>query len=248
MSNFNSILSETVDEQARDKVGQRMLREYGAVFAAAGGAVPPDRLIFRDQQEVKKFQDQVEIGCIDFEGVRIELQVPAAAALNRASSQANAMGLCITPRGPDSGRRSYEDTVILWKSRVDPALDHWTSLGRLSRDDADRIRSLTPFDQVSVVLSLEDEGIFFAKDLSKSIVYSVAPPGTSQHLSMLAFDVREFNDPAVREILADNYWYQTVISDLPHFTYLGLGTEEMAARGLKKIDLEERVFWLPDLG
>jgi len=40
------------------------------------------------------------------------------------------------------------------------------------------------------------------KSLDKSIIYSVAPPGASQHLSMLALDVKEFQNAKVRETLA----------------------------------------------
>ena len=64
---------------------------------------------------------------------------------------------------------------------------------------------------------------------------------------MLAFDVAEFSDPKVRAILADNYWYQTVTSDLPHFTYLGVPETELPRLGLKKVAFAERDFWVPDI-
>ena len=153
----------------------------------------------------------------------------------------------MNPRGPDAASRSYNDTVELWRSRVEPALDHWLAKGRISRETAIRIRQMSPFDQVHEVLTLEDEGIFFAKDLSKSILYSVAPPGASQHLAMLAFDVREFDEPVVRDTLAEHGWFQTVTSDLPHFTYLGLSKEELPSRGLKEVENAGRTFWVPDI-
>ncbi|MEJ7699428.1 MAG: hypothetical protein WKF71_07255 [Pyrinomonadaceae bacterium] len=89
---------------------------------------------------------------------------------------------------------------------------------------------------------LELEGMFFSKDLSKTIVYSVAPPGTSQHLSMLAFDASEHENPEVREILARYGWLQTVVSDLPHFTYLGVAENELSGLGLKKLMMEGAPF------
>lgn len=89
--------------------------------------------------------------------------------------------------------------------------------------------------------------MFFAKDLSKSIIYSVAPPGTSQHISMLAFDVEEHDNRNVREILAKHGWFQTVISDLPHFTYLGVKEEELSNLGLKKTGNGGRVYWIPNI-
>ena len=64
---------------------------------------------------------------------------------------------------------------------------------------------------------------------------------------MLALDVQEHGDAQVREILARNGWFQTVISDLPHFTYLGISESELANYGLKKITDGGRVFWIPDL-
>jgi hypothetical protein len=117
----------------------------------------------------------------------------------------------------------------------------------MTHDQANRIRSLAPYEQVPEVFALEEEGIYFAKDLSKSIIYSVAPPGASQHLSLLAFDVAEFGDEDVRRILADHYWYQTVVSDLPHFTYLGVPVSELNDLGLKKVEHQSREFWIPDL-
>ncbi len=96
-------------------------------------------------------------------------------------------------------------------------------------------------------MKLETKGIFFAKDLSKSIIYSVAPPGTSQHLSLLAFDVLEHEDPEVREILSNAGWFQTVTSDLPHFTYLGVRKNELEKLGLRKVNNIDRSFWIPDI-
>jgi hypothetical protein len=244
---FLSRLPPSVLEQTNDGVGQLLLREYGAIFAAGNGVQPPDRLIFRDEREVSSFQSRVEIGTVRFGNITIELQADAAAALKNAVAAAQGVGLSISPRSADSGRRNYNDTVGLWHSRVEPALEHWTSLGKMTRAEADAIRSMSPFEQVPVVLSLEKKGLYFAKDLSKSIIYSVAPPGASQHLSMLAFDVAEFNNSRVCQILADHRWYQTVVSDLPHFTFLGISVNELPGLGLKAVEDNGRTFWLPDL-
>ena len=246
MTSFTTLIPETVSAQARDGVGRRLLAEYGSVFVARGGAVPPDQLIFRDQVEVERFQKSISIDAVKFGEINIELQSVASDALRKAVREAEQRGLSITPRSVDSGRRSYSDTVELWKSRVEPALDHWVEQGRLSREHAERIRSILPFEQVPEVLKLEETGVFFAKDLSKTILYSVAPPGASQHLSMLAFDVAEFNDTQIRQILERNYWYQTVPSDLPHFTFLGVQRAELPGLGLKCVVDSERDFWVPD--
>jgi len=231
-----------------DDVGRRLLKEYGAVFVAGGGTVAPKTVVFKDEKEVAAFQAGVQISKEHIGDFDLELQAPAMNALKNARGEAEAQGLTITPRSGDSARRNYEDTVGLWASRVEPALVHWVGQSKLDQAEADRIRSLTPYEQVPEVFKLESQGMYFAKDLSKSIIYSVAPPGTSQHLSMLALDVAEFQDQKVRAILAKNGWYQTVVSDLPHFTYLGVAENELPGRGLRKqIDGAGRVFWVPDI-
>ena len=97
------------------------------------------------------------------------------------------------------------------------------------------------------MLELEKDGIFFSKDFSKSVLYSIAAPGTSQHIAMLAFDANEFGDARVREILAEHGWFQTVLSDLPHFTFLGLKESELPARGLKSVEVHGQKFWIPNV-
>lgn len=230
-----------------DSVGRLLLSEYGAVFVARGGAVPPDRVVFKDESEVSAFQDGLDVSAETVGEFSIELQSAAMDALRSAIAEALKLGLSITPRGEDSARRNYNETVSLWASRVDPALVHWVGKGRIKQADADRIQSLSPFEQVSEVLKLEEDEIYFAKDLSKSIIYSVAPPGTSQHLSMLALDVAEYDNPAVRKVLANHGWFQTVTSDLPHFTFLGVTEEHLPGLGLKAIVNFGRSFWIPNI-
>ena len=89
--------------------------------------------------------------------------------------------------------------------------------------------------------------MLFSKDLKRTIIYSVAPPGSSQHLSMLAFDVSEHENANVRSILAKHGWYQTVISDLPHFTFMGVSETALPKLGLKKVSDGGRVYWVPDI-
>jgi hypothetical protein len=65
---------------------------------------------------------------------------------------------------------------------------------------------------------------------------------------MLAFDANEFQDERVRTMLASQGWFQTVLSDLPHFTYLGLAEDELPGRGLKRVMVDGQTFWIPDVG
>jgi hypothetical protein len=118
--------------------------------------------------------------------------------------------------------------------------------GSLSAAEAARIRKLPPSQQVAEILALEERGLYFSNSPSKSILSSVAPPGASQHLSMLAFDVKEHTNPSVRSILKHNGWYQTVTSDLPHFTYLGVEEHLLPSLGLKMVKSGGREFWVPD--
>jgi hypothetical protein len=231
-----------------DEVGMRMLSDYGAMFVARGGAVPPPTVVFADEAAVSSWQASVKPARADFGGINIELQGPAMKALTEARDEARASRLDITPRGPDAARRTYAETVKLWQSRVDPGLSHWVSAGSLTKEEAARIRALSPRDQIPEILKLEDQGLYFSKDFEKSILYSVAAPGTSQHLSMLAFDVKEYDNASVRSILARHGWFQTVSSDLPHFTYLGVTEDQLPSLGLKKTTNGGRTFWVPDLG
>jgi hypothetical protein len=214
---------------------------------ARGGAQPPPVVVFADEAAVKEWQSNVRTTRAEIAGINIELQAAAMTALLEARTEAQGAKLDITPRGTDAARRSYEETVKLWRSRVEPGLTHWVNEGRLDRAEATRIRSLSARDQIPEILRLEADGLYFSTDFAKSILYSVAAPGTSQHLSLLAFDVKEHENARVRSILASHGWFQTITSDAPHFTFLGVRETELAGLGLKKATNGGRVFWIPDL-
>ncbi len=232
-----------------DSVARRVLHDYGAMFVAADRVLPPPLCVFTSEDQVTAFQVAARWTPAAIGDAIIELQPAAMTALLRAREAALRAGRDITPRdGAEAARRSYADTVRLWNSRFLPALDHWQSVGRLTQAQTDRLRQLPINEQVAEVLELEQDGIFFSKDFSKSVLYSIAAPGTSQHIAMLAFDVNEFLDARVREILAGEGWFQTVLSDLPHFTFLGLAEDELPARGLKPVAANGQKFWIPDIG
>lgn len=231
-----------------DPVAKRILEEYGAIFLAHKKVTPPPVCIFSNEEQVTKFQDDAgfEAEVIGYD--EVELQPEALKQLNKAREEAQKEGLDITPRdGAEAARRNYEDSVRLWNSRFQPALDYWLSKGRLTEQEVTRLRSLPLPQQVAEVLELEKTGIYFSKDLSKSILYSIAAPGTSQHIAMLAFDVNEFENPRVREIMAKHGWFQTVLSDLPHFTFLGLKQKDLPKHGLRSLEINGQVFWIPNV-
>jgi len=230
-----------------DAVGQRLLKEYGSLFVARGGAIPPKTVIFKSESDVSAFQASLLKSKEDIGVFAVELQTAAMNNLKNAIAEAEKNNVTITPRGADAAKRNYADTVALWASRVEPALAHWVKKGDLEVAEASQICLLSPFDQVPKIFKLESRGMFCSKDLSKSIVYSVAPPGASQHLSMLALDVNEHDDSRVRDVLAEHGWFQTVVSDLPHFTFLGVLENQLSKLGLKKISDGGRIFWIPNL-
>jgi hypothetical protein len=231
-----------------DAVARRILEDYGAMFVASRSVLPPPTCIFKSEDEVGNFQSNAGFSAAGIDGATIELQPAAMKALLEARSEAKAARLDITPRGgTEAARRNYEDTRRLWDTRFLPALKHWQERGRLSAEQAARLRSLPLDRQVGEVLELEKSGIYFSKDLSKSILYSIAAPGTSQHIAMLALDVSEFADARVRRVLARHGWFQTVKSDLPHFTYLGVSEEELPSLGLRSVMSGEQVFWIPNV-
>jgi hypothetical protein len=230
-----------------DAVGQKLLKEYGTMFVARGGATPPNTVVFKNEAEVSAWQSGVSKSKENVGGFDLELQTAAMKSLKDAIAEARQNSLTITPRGADSARRNYLETVELWASRVNPGLTHWVGKGKLTASEAARIKALSPFEQVSEIFKLESQGMFFAKDLSKSIIYSVAPPGTSQHISLLALDVSEHENARVRGVLAKHGWFQTVVSDLPHFTFLGVPETQLGGLGLKKSTDGGRVFWMPNI-
>jgi hypothetical protein len=230
-------------------VSRRVLEDYGAMFLAAPAVMTPPVCVFASEDEVEEFQEDARFTTAMVGGDRIELQPAAMSALMAAREEARRLRLDITPRGgEEAARRSYDDTLRLWNTRFLPALTYWNRRGRLSKEQVTRLRQLPLLDQVREVLELEKSGIYFSKDFSKSILYSIAAPGTSQHLAMLALDVEQFADERVRRILARHGWFQTVKSDLPHFTYLGLEEKDLPAHGLRAVIFGKQQFWIPNVG
>lgn len=230
-----------------DPVSRRVLEDYGAIFVAEK-VMPPPVCVFTSEAEVAAFQERAGYQAEMFGFDEIELQPEAMKQLLKARSEAQKENLDITPRdGAEAARRSYEDSFNLWLTRFQPALDYWLAQGRLTEEQVTRLKNLPLRGQVAEVLELEKSGIYFSKDLSKSILYSIAAPGTSQHIAMLAFDVNEFDNPRVREILARHGWFQTVLSDLPHFTFLGLKEKDLPKHGLKQVEVDGQIFWIPNV-
>ena len=239
--------SVTLPEDCGDETGQRIVAEYGAVFVAQG-IVPPARCLFASEAEVQTFQRQANLTkSIVWKGVPIVLQSRAFDFLGGAINEGARAGVRITPRGKDAAQRSFTVTVALWNSRFAPALALWTRRGRITPTEAARIRALPLREQVAEVLRLEAQGLYFSKDLAKSILYSVAAPGSSQHIALLALDINEYANPRAQALLAKYGWFQTVKSDAPHFTFLGVREEDLPSLGLRAEVISGQKFWTPDI-
>ena len=150
-----------------DPVSRRILEEYGAIFVANKKVTPPPVCVFTTEEQVTKFQAQAGFESEFIAYDEVELQPEAMKSLNKARKDAQKEGLDITPRdGAEAGRRNYEDSVRLWNSRFEPALDYWQSQGRLTPEQVTRLRGLPLSQQIAEVLELEKTGIYFSKDLS----------------------------------------------------------------------------------
>lgn len=232
------------------QVEHRLFAEYGAIFVTT--ATPPPTIIFTDAASVAAFQATLSVDRAIFGEHEIELQASALEALAGAAAEIADSGGSITARAADAGSRSYEDTMGLWTRNVTRGLRHWEDLGRISSERAESILGLGAAEQVEAILELEDrEYLFFGTHFDRSILYSVAAPGASQHLSMIAFDVAEYEDAKVDDVLGRHGWYRTVPNDLPHFTFLGRDQDTLTDVGLKRITRSyggrAYNFWIPDI-
>jgi hypothetical protein len=44
-----------------------------------------------------------------------------------------------------------------------------------------------------------------------------------------------------------NGWFQTIINDRLHFTYLGVPESELPRRGLKAVLADGTIYWVPNI-
>jgi len=229
-------------------VAARIFTEYGAMFVAGDGIKLPAKCIYENDETLNALHRNLDPVTVVIGGVDVTLQRPAMTALVKARQEAVSQGLNITPRGgATASSRTYSTTVRLWNSRFDPGLRHWTRVGKIKVAEADAARRASVREQVALVLKWEAQGLWFSKNLSRSILYSVAAPGASQHNFLLALDVTQYGNARVRQILADNGWFQTVKSDLPHFTYLGHPRKSLPSLGLKVETVSGQEFWIPNI-
>lgn len=229
-------------------IARRVLESYGSMFVAKDSVNVPATCVHKGEGQVLEFQKKTSRTPIDIRGVRIDLQSAAAQALQQSLDEAASAGLTISPLdGPIAGGRSYGDTLMLWNSRVFPSLSYWTRQGKLTSIDIEDLAKIDLEKKVEKILEWESRGIYFSTDRSRSILTSTAPPGTSQHLALIAFDVVEFWNPTVRSALNKNGWFQTIVDDPAHFTYLGFPETELPSRGLLAVFKGGQLYWIPNM-
>ena len=229
-------------------IARRVIESYGSMFVANDSVNLPATCIHSGEAQVLAFQKKIPRTPIEIRGVPINLQSAAAQALQLAIDEASCSGVTISPLdGSIAGGRSYGDTLMLWNARVFPALSFWSHRGKLTAIDIDGLAKLDLEKKIEKILEWESQGIYFSPDRTRSILTSTAPPGTSQHLALLAFDVVEFRNPPVRATLNKNGWFQTIVDDPAHFTYLGLPESELPGRGLIAVAKGGHQYWIPHL-
>lgn len=235
-------------DYADDPLARRVLAEYGAMFSAVDSVVLPPKCVFQNSSEVSAFQGRLNVSARDLSGRRIELQAAAQRALDTARNEAAAANAQISPvDDTDAAKRDYNDSARIWSKRFFPALQFWVRAGAIGETEAVAALNEPLAAQARRVLAWETRGFNFGTGRSRSIFSSAAPPGTSQHLSLLAFDTANYGEAKVRTIMNANGWFQTVIDDPAHFTFLGVSENELPGRGLKPVRAGNFIYWLPDM-
>lgn len=228
-------------------VARRVFKDYGAMFIADSTVKFPSKCVFESDEDVLAFQNTIKSTTKIINGTSITLQEEAMKAFQVARAEGAEAGVNITARGGASAsKRSYADTARIWKSRFDPALKYWIGKGKIKATDAEKARLMATIDQVERVMEWETDKIWFSTRFNYSIFSSVAPPGTSQHLSMIALDVAQFANKDAKAILNRHGWFQTIIDDLPHFTYIGREESELPKYGLRAETRDGVKFWIPN--
>ena len=232
----------------KSPLARRVFAEYGAMFVASSDVTLPKVCYFPDEKSTKEFQSKLRIKTAPIDGAEIKLQEAAMSSFLAVVIEVLSSGSKVSPLdGSIAAGRSYTDTVIIWNSRFEPALQYWTTRGKITPEDAAQVRTLTLEKQVEKIIEWESQGLWFGTARSGSIFSSTAPPGSSQHLAFLAFDVAQMPGPKLIAIFNAHGWFQTIKGDPQHFTYLGVPESDLPARGLRVQYFRGTKYWLPNL-
>ena len=123
-------------------------------------------------------------------------------------------------------------------------------LGRKRQNFAPRRRCAKAMpinEQVAKVLEWESRRLWFSNDFRNRFFIRSPRPALRSIFLCSRWTSSSSPKNAVRDILAHHGWFQTVKSDLPHFTYLGLTRDELPKSGLKSVLVGGQEFWIPNL-
>lgn len=230
-----------------DAAHATVMRLYGATFIAKPGLKLPPYAVFEAPAQVRSYQKTLPLKRLKVGRYNVVLQTEALNAFSEAEKEAAQYKLRISPVGDIASLRSYEDTAYIWHKYLEKGLNYWVANHKVKSQEARRILALPPRAQLNAVLALEEKGLYLHANHIHSIMNLAAPPGGSQHISGLAMDIEEHQNPKVREILNRHGFFQTVLHDSPHFIFLGRKTEELADLGLVSVLSNGRQYWIPDI-
>lgn len=230
-----------------DAAHATVMRLYGATFVAKPGLKLPPYAVFEAPAQVRSYQKTLPLKRMKVGRYNVVLQTEALNAFSEAEKEAAQYKLRISPVGDIASLRSYEDTAYIWHKYLEKGLNFWVANHKVKPQEARRILALPPRAQLNAVLALEEKGLYLHANHIHSIMNLAAPPGGSQHISGLAMDIEEHQNPKVREILNRHGFFQTVLHDSPHFIFLGRKAEELADLGLISVFSNGRQYWIPDI-
>lgn len=232
--------------QSSDPVSAAVIKLYGATFVVPAPLKAPPRAIFDRASEARAYQKKLPLKRFFMTAYGVTLQKQASDALLQAHKEAQSRNLVITPAGDVASLRSYEDTSRIWHKYLEKGLDYWVKRRKISPAQAAQILQSRPREQLAQVMALEQQGIYLHASHIHSIMNLCAPPGSSQHISGLALDIKEHQNCEIRALLNKYGWYQVVAHDFPHFVYLGVPERDLPQLGLTPVLIKGRQFWLPD--
>jgi hypothetical protein len=218
------------------------------MFVAANSVELPNTCVFPNAEAARIFQSHLHAKTLVVDGVTIKLQDAAANSLFAVVEEAAQAGIRVSPLdGAVAAGRNYAESVFLWDSRFWPAFSYWMERGKISEGEAEGLMATPQGKRIAKVIEWEGKGLRFGPGHSISIFSSTAPPGASQHLSLLAFDVARLPSARLIAIFNSRGWFQTVQNDPQHFTYLGLSEADLPNRGLRAVLSRGMKYWLPDI-
>lgn len=240
----------------RSVVTRKVLEEYTSHLIARGIVLPSVCMLNETQStNFKSSLKSSDVASVRLAGMRFEFQRKAAIDLQKVIdrlatlkiSQLNfarehsdrrppitlAVGGRTQKINRDWAIRDYQTVAENWE--FDPAPG---AIRTLIIEELNQGESMNP--------------LYKGRNGNKPRMRSVAIPGASQHMLLVAFDLNNATckNQAVVKLLSDHGWWRTIRDDNCHFTYLGWNTErQLKENGMKKVVCPRSdtnyAFWVP---